>query len=46
MIEPYENLDVVVPTDSLSPNFDGQSNLYKGILIVEDLFPIEYVLFK
>jgi hypothetical protein len=46
MIELYENLNAIIPMDSLSPNFDGQSRLYKRILIVEDLFPIEYVLLK
>jgi hypothetical protein len=40
----YENLDTLVPTDSLNFNFDGGSKLYKGILVVKDLFPIDYVL--
>jgi hypothetical protein len=44
MVELYENPDALVAMDSLNPNYRSKS--YKKFFIVENLFPIDYVLLK
>jgi hypothetical protein len=44
MVELHENLDILVLLDSWSFNFDNRPRMYMGILIMEILFPIYYVL--
>jgi hypothetical protein len=40
----HENLKILVLMDSWRPNFNGGSKKYMGILVMEILFSIYYVL--
>lgn len=46
MVELYENLDTLVAMNSISLNFNGGFGQYKGIIIMKNLFPIDYVILK
>jgi hypothetical protein len=44
MTKLHENLDILVPMDFWSLNFDDGSMKYMGILVMKILIPIYYVL--
>jgi hypothetical protein len=44
IVEIHENLDILIPMDSWNPNFDNGSKKYMGILVMEILILIYYVL--
>jgi hypothetical protein len=45
-MEPHENHDILVLMDSWNPNFDDGCKKYMGILVMEIIFPIYYVLYN
>jgi hypothetical protein len=46
MAKVYEDLDALVSTNSLRFNFNDGFKWYKIILVIQNLFSIDYVLFK
>jgi hypothetical protein len=44
MVELHENRNILIPMDSWNLNFDNGFRKYMGILVMELLFPIYYVL--